>query len=105
MTEVTIVADEVLSVQTTLLRRDTRSKMEMVFRVCVGTPDCEGKEVDGPGMSVQVEREAKVVYGKSVGGEAAMKESLRGKGQWEWDGAVKVLEGMLGGRAKGVKGR
>lgn len=77
--------------------------MEVWFRVCVGC--CEGQDADGLGMNLQVERETKVFYGKGNCGEVATKEFLKGKGQgeggWGWDGAVRGLEGRMGGSGRG----
>ena len=111
ITEVTIVADEILCVKTILLRRDTKSKLVVRFRVCVSSLGGEDKGTDKLGLHVNVEREAKVVYGKGDCGEAAIKEFLKRKGEggWGWDGAVRALEGKMGrsgnGKGKVVKGR
>ncbi|KAL9121417.1 MAG: hypothetical protein Q9187_002030 [Circinaria calcarea] len=104
VTDVGIVGDEMLLVKATILQRESKTKMEVVFRVCVGGPDCEGKDSGELGLQVDVKREVKLVYGMDWG-DRQVKEFLngtgKGNGQWGWDLAVRGLEKAGGGSGKG----
>ena len=102
MTEAAILADEVLAVKASILLRELKTKVEVTFKVHVGSESAElGMKLD------VVEAQAKVVYGEGFN-EGTMgkvlKDRVAKKGNWGegWAQAVRDLEGKLKRGQKGT---
>ena len=98
MTEAAILADEVLAVTVSILLREFKTKVQVTFKVHVGS------ESAGLGMEVDfVEPQAKVVYGEGFN-EGTMGKFLRDRVAKKegWAQVVRDLEGKLKRGRKGT---
>ncbi len=97
ITEPTIIADEVMSVRSTLLLRSMRTKIEVTFEVNVQS----GEGVTG--LEMKMKPSARVVYGedlkeKKLGGFLGQKAGVETWAEGDcgvWARAVRELEGKL----------